>query len=1028
VEDTVEDLEIRLLGELQVLRGGMALPLPASKKTRALLGYLAATGRPHLRETLCELLWPGPDDPRAALRWSLTKIRTLLDEPATTRIIADRERVALEPAKATVDLTLARSATTGSVTEIDTPTLRAIAARFRGELLEGLEMPDAYRFQEWLAGQREGARALRLKVLGTIIDRVRGDPEGALPYARERVGIDTLSEAAHVTVIELLAELGRKREALAQFDACVRILSTELHAKPGPGLLAARMGLVHRGSTPAASLPPPTTPAISPPPLVPSAAAPLVGRVREWAATLGHLDAAAKGTEARVLLFAGEPGIGKSHLLDALASAGQARGAQVLRGRAYEAEMVRPYGGWIDALRSTSLGELDDALRADLGPLLPELGGAAAAVDRGRLFDAVSRLLARLSACTPAIVILDDIQWFDDASAALLHSAARAPSSSRIVFACGARSEELADNPAALRLVRALSREARLDRFDLAPLDAAATVAIAAALDPRVDPARVLRESAGNPLFAMEVTRALSRGDEALADSLDGLIADRLAYLDDGARDLVPWAAAIGRTFGPEVLASVTGLGASALVNALAELERRGIVRASPSGEGYDFVHDLIRAGAYRRLSAPRRRLVHMEIARSLAARAPGDGSLAGEVAHHAALGGDRDLAARFSLDAAERALRLFAGAEAGRLASAGLEHAATLPRDARLPLQLALLRVKVVSTPWRGERQTLGADLSRIITEAQDAGLHAAASNGLQALSVLQREAGDLDGAHESTLRAVDVVRQAEPMAKARQMSDSARCLATLEREMVRAEGMLSEARAIFGEAARDSLQFAWGLGLLQRFRGNMAESKELVEHAMRLAHRSEDHWAECEGLMTLVEIELDLGRPLHALSRCGELQRVAAKMGEGSEGPAAEALEALARVASGEREAERLDRALGLLREIDAKGMLAYVLTHAARLDLEAGRTAEARRRAHEALRAAEAVDRRTQVALARVVLGKTALAEGDSVTAARHCDALRADVAEPLRLSAHARAGAFALADALGTHLAGERPCLT
>jgi DNA-binding SARP family transcriptional activator len=53
----VSDVEVRLLGEVEVLRDGRAVPLPASKKTRALLGYLAVTERPHLRERLCELLW-----------------------------------------------------------------------------------------------------------------------------------------------------------------------------------------------------------------------------------------------------------------------------------------------------------------------------------------------------------------------------------------------------------------------------------------------------------------------------------------------------------------------------------------------------------------------------------------------------------------------------------------------------------------------------------------------------------------------------------------------------------------------------------------------------------------------------------------------------------------------------------------------------------------------------------------------------------------------------------------------------------
>src|SRR5215470_5582446 len=71
-------LGLRLLGQLEVVRNGKALPLPPSKKTRALLAYLVATHRPHSRAELCELFWEDPDDPRAALRWSLTKIRQLL--------------------------------------------------------------------------------------------------------------------------------------------------------------------------------------------------------------------------------------------------------------------------------------------------------------------------------------------------------------------------------------------------------------------------------------------------------------------------------------------------------------------------------------------------------------------------------------------------------------------------------------------------------------------------------------------------------------------------------------------------------------------------------------------------------------------------------------------------------------------------------------------------------------------------------------------------------------------------------------
>ncbi|CAH2599680.1 protein of unknown function [Rhodovastum atsumiense] len=75
-------LTVKLLGEMQVLRDTAPLALPQPWKTRALLGYLVVTGRSPRRERLCTLLWDVPDDPHGALRWSLSKLRMLVDEPS----------------------------------------------------------------------------------------------------------------------------------------------------------------------------------------------------------------------------------------------------------------------------------------------------------------------------------------------------------------------------------------------------------------------------------------------------------------------------------------------------------------------------------------------------------------------------------------------------------------------------------------------------------------------------------------------------------------------------------------------------------------------------------------------------------------------------------------------------------------------------------------------------------------------------------------------------------------------------------
>jgi len=93
----VESLTLRLLGPLQVSRGGDAVKLPASRKVRALLAYLALASRPVARTQVCELLWDIPNDPRGELRWCLSKIRGLLDQ--------DRKRVIADGASVRLDLT-----------------------------------------------------------------------------------------------------------------------------------------------------------------------------------------------------------------------------------------------------------------------------------------------------------------------------------------------------------------------------------------------------------------------------------------------------------------------------------------------------------------------------------------------------------------------------------------------------------------------------------------------------------------------------------------------------------------------------------------------------------------------------------------------------------------------------------------------------------------------------------------------------------------------------------------------------------
>jgi pimeloyl-ACP methyl ester carboxylesterase len=177
-------LEIRVLGNFTVIRDGQAVPLPPSRKTRALLAYLAVVGRPQNREHLCEMFWDVPDDPRGSLRWSLSKLRQVVNGDGHEPLTADRNFIELRTGKdVTVDWHQVKPLSTADPGAIALDEIETWAGN-PGGFLDDLSLPRCPVFEAWRTALANEFDVLRCRIFRAAVDRLREDPARALPLAR----------------------------------------------------------------------------------------------------------------------------------------------------------------------------------------------------------------------------------------------------------------------------------------------------------------------------------------------------------------------------------------------------------------------------------------------------------------------------------------------------------------------------------------------------------------------------------------------------------------------------------------------------------------------------------------------------------------------------------------------------------------------------------------------------------------------------------------------------------------------------
>jgi DNA-binding NarL/FixJ family response regulator len=440
----------------------------------------------------------------------------------------------------------------------------------------------------------------------------------------------------------------------------------------------------------------------------------LIGRETERAWLEEAVDDALAGRGALVLL-AGEAGVGKTRLAEEVAASSD---ALALRGAASPAATL-PYGPMLGALRGYLRGAPGalascGPLQGHLALLLPELGPAVAESDRATLFESLRCALATIASASPAVILLDDLQWSDDATLELLGALADPLRELGILVVGAYRSDEVPRTHPLRSLRNELRRARELRELALQPLDADGTAALTAqVLGAPLSPAlarTVYDRTQGVPFFVEELAGALEsggrltpgarglelagNGEIPVPETIRDAVLLRAAGLSDAARAAAEAASVGGPRFDLELVAALGGDAG------LAELLSSGLVAESEPGAGA-FRHALARDAIYEDVPWPRRRALHRRVAQALEAR----GGHGVEVASHwlAARDGAR------ALDALLRALdelpALHAYRDEARAARRALE---LWPDGEREAERIALL-----------ERYARSAELAGDLTEA---------------------------------------------------------------------------------------------------------------------------------------------------------------------------------------------------------------------------------------------------------------------------------------------------------------------
>ncbi|MCK6627560.1 MAG: AAA family ATPase [Anaerolineae bacterium] len=734
-------LAIRLFGAPQISFDQRPVTM-TRRKSRALIYYVAAHATPLTRDHLLAFFWP--DHERSTAQQNLRATLYGLRKIFGALLLTDDDTLALAP-EVWVDTRAFEARLAPPSPELQP--LKETLDFYRGDFLSGFTLPDLPEFDDWAMIERERYRRLAVGGLTRLsqLYEARQDYRAGLDTLDQALAFDPLQEDLQRLALRLHYLAGDRAGAIRRYESFRQLLADEMGVPPMDETRAIYDAIITDTLTPEIwPVPSPLTLGKGKPRLTPAVKAlPFVGREAELQ-KLAELAAASK-----LVLIEGEPGIGKSRLMEQFIQT-QPKSALILIGQARELESSLPYHPIIEALRG-ALAHCDwSTVRPNLklplvwqteaARLLPELAPAGhdpaavpQATDEIRLWEGVSQFVLALARQLSLVLALDDLHWADSSTLGLLNYLIRkaGQSSTPIFFVATTRPAE--PRSALATFLATLTREGRLERLTLNRLSPTEITALARQLSPtQADPLAdwLAQGSEGNPFILAELDRYARENNLFLPDgalnlaslpdapivppTVYSLIQARLARLSEADWQVLNAAVAVGREFEFEVVAHAVALSDAAVLDSLDTLQALGLIQPI-TGSVYRFDHHLTMEVAFQEISEPRHRLFHRRVAEAMEAVYSQHrlDSMAGLLAQHYAEGGVPERAAKYAFRAGQLASDLAAWSEAVTFFEQALALSESFAEPAqRQPILAALGQVCLHASQFSRAAEVLRAAL----------------------------------------------------------------------------------------------------------------------------------------------------------------------------------------------------------------------------------------------------------------------------------------------------------------------------